>query len=260
MPQLRIAIDLGSLRLPFEKALVAAAEMGASAVMIDARNQLDASQLSSTGLRQVRKMLDDLNLRVAAVLFRSRRGYNVEQDLEARIDATRRAMRLAADLGARVLINRVGDIPSSDDDLPGSLLVEVLEDLGREGQRHGVWLAADTGFESGPDLARLLAVLSGGALAVNLNPGQLIAHGHSAIDAVESVGSHIQHVYANDGVRDLAQGRGLEVQLGRGSVDYPALLGALEERSYRGYFTIVRREATDPRAEVGQAVEFLESM
>ena len=260
MPAIRIAIELASLRLPLKKALAKAAELGASAVALDVRNELDASQLSSTGVRQLRKMLDDLNLRVSSVSFPTRRGYGEQERLDARIEATRRAMRLAADLGARVLVNRVGDIPADDDELSESLLVEVLEDLGRTGQRFGVWLAADTGFESGDDLARLVTAVSDGCLAVNLNPGLLTVHGHSPSEAVEALGSHIQHVYANDAVRDLAQGRGIEVQLSRGSVDYPAILGALEERSYDGYFTVVRREAADPVTEIGQTVEFLRNI
>jgi sugar phosphate isomerase/epimerase len=257
VPALRTAIELASLRLPLKKALEKAAQLGASAVALDARHGLDTTELSQTGIRQLRKMLDDLNLRVSAVAFPTRRGYNIQEQLDARIEATRRAMRLTADLGARVLVNRVGEIPASDDELPGSLLVEVLEDLGRTGQKCGVWLAADTGFDSGEDLARLLAVVSEGSLAVNLNPGLLTVHGHSPSEAVELLGNHIQHVFANDAVRDLAQGRGIEVQLGRGSVDYPAVLGALEERAYSGYFTIVRREAADPAMEIGQSIEYL---
>ncbi|MCG8585263.1 MAG: sugar phosphate isomerase/epimerase, partial [Pirellulales bacterium] len=72
--------------------------------------------------------------------------------------------------------------------------------------------------------------------------------------------THIQHVYANDAVRDLAQGRGVEVQLGRGTVDYPEVLGALEERGYKGYFTVVRHDAADPATEVGQAIEYLRNI
>jgi sugar phosphate isomerase/epimerase len=68
------------------------------------------------------------------------------------------------------------------------------------------------------------------------------------------------HVHAKDGVRDLAQGRGVEVPLGRGSVDFPSLLGALEEKGYRGYFTIERENAEDPQAEVGQAVQYLRNL
>ena len=65
------------------------------------------------------------------------------------------------------------------------------------------------------------------------------------------------HVHAKDGVRDLAQGRGLETQLGRGAVDFPEILAILEEHEYRGYFTIERRHSSDPVLEVGQAVQYL---
>jgi sugar phosphate isomerase/epimerase len=68
------------------------------------------------------------------------------------------------------------------------------------------------------------------------------------------------HVHATDGVRDLARGRGLEVHLGRGSVDFPALLGVLAERGYRGYFTVQRDGADDPMIELGQAVQYLRSL
>ncbi|MCG8586563.1 MAG: sugar phosphate isomerase/epimerase, partial [Pirellulales bacterium] len=181
MPTVRTAIELASLRLPLKKALAKAAELGASAVSFDARHQLDAAQLSDTGVRQLRKMLEDLDLRVSAVSFPTRRGYDEPDRLEARIEASRRAMKLSADLGCRVLVNRVGAIPS-EEAIADSLLVEVLEDLGRTGQKYGVWLAADTGVEGGEDLERLLAALSGGALAINLNPGLLTVHGHSATD------------------------------------------------------------------------------
>ena len=95
MLQIKVGVQLASLKLPLGKALLAAREMGAEAVEIDARGELRPEDLSHTGVRQVRKMLDDLNLRVSAVSFRTRRGYHVLDDLEARIDATRRALRLA---------------------------------------------------------------------------------------------------------------------------------------------------------------------
>jgi sugar phosphate isomerase/epimerase len=55
-------------------------------------------------------------------------------------------------------------------------------------------------------------------------------------------------------------GRGMEVALGRGSADFPALLGALEERQYRGFFTIARQEAEDPELEIGLGVKYLQSL
>jgi sugar phosphate isomerase/epimerase len=68
------------------------------------------------------------------------------------------------------------------------------------------------------------------------------------------------HVHARDGVRDFARGRGVEVPLGRGTADFPALLGALEEYNYRGYVTIERENTTDPVTEAANAVKYLKSL
>jgi sugar phosphate isomerase/epimerase len=121
-------------------------------------------------------------------------------------------------------------------------------------------LAAETGSESGADLARLLAALPAGAMVVALNPGNLIINGFTPLDAVAALGSETAYVRAKDGVRDLAQGRGIEVPLGRGAADIPALMGALEERSYRGPWCIERERCDDPIMEIGHAVSYLRSL
>ena len=75
MLQIKLSVELACLKLPFKKALLMARELGAEGVEIDARHELRAEELSQTGIRQVRKMLEDLNLRVSAVAYRTRRGY-----------------------------------------------------------------------------------------------------------------------------------------------------------------------------------------
>jgi sugar phosphate isomerase/epimerase len=140
------------------------------------------------------------------------------------------------------------------------MLVEVLSDLGRHGEHVGALLAARTGSESGEDLARLIDALPAGTIGVDFDPGNLIINGFSASESLQHLGSHVLHVHAKDGVRDLAIGRGLEVPLGRGSADFPTLLGALEERGYRGYFTLERASASDPLGEIAQAVKFLRAL
>jgi len=79
-------------------------------------------------------------------------------------------------------------------------------------------------------------------------------------DAIRELGSYVSHVQANDAVRDLAQGRGLNVPLGRGSVDYEDLLSHLENHEYRGYLTISREGSEDPVNEIGLAVQYLKSL
>jgi sugar phosphate isomerase/epimerase len=68
------------------------------------------------------------------------------------------------------------------------------------------------------------------------------------------------HVHVTDGVRDRTRGRGQRVAVGRGMADWPELLGALEERDYRGDFTIERHGAADPAYEMRAAVSYLRSL
>jgi sugar phosphate isomerase/epimerase len=260
VPELRIGIQLASLKMPLRKAIETAAGLGANAVEIDARGEINPREFSATGRRQLRKLLEDFKLEVCAVGFRTRRGYNVLEHLQERIEATKVAMDFAYGLGASVVINQVGSVPEPTDTAEWNLLVEVLTDLGNYAQRAGAFLAAETGSESGPRLATLLDALPDGALMVNLDPGNLIVNGFSPLEAVHALGSRIAHVHAKDAVRDLAQGRGLEVPLGRGSTDFPSLLGTLEEYGYRGYFTIERENAADPVREIGFAVQYLRNV
>jgi sugar phosphate isomerase/epimerase len=75
---------------------------------------------------------------------------------------------------------------------------------------------------------------------------------------MQALAARVTHFRARDGVRDLSLGRGVEVQLGRGSVDFPQLLALLEERSYQGYLTVERRETSgNALGECAQALEFL---
>lgn len=260
MPQLQVGIQLASIRLPFKKALHMAGDLGADAVEIDLRNQIKPAELTQTGLRQLRKMLSDRDLRVCAASFRTRRGYNVLEDLDRRIDASKQAMQAASRLGTNILVNQIGRVPDEAEGSEWDLLVQVLTDLGKYGQHIGVTLAAETGTEDGETLAKLVDALPPGSLGITLDPANLIVNGFSAHSAVSALRQHVCYVHAKDGVRDLAQGRGLETPLGRGSVDFPEIIGTLEEAEYRGYFTIEREHCSDPITEIGQAVEYLRNL
>jgi sugar phosphate isomerase/epimerase len=262
MPELKVAIHLPSLRQPLKQALLTAARLGASAVEIDARNDVRPVDFTGTALRQLRKMLADLNLRVAALSFLTRRGYADEQDISRRVDATKEAMKFAHALGASVVVNYIGQIPASTPDAPNprwDILVEVLRDLGAHGQRVGAWLAARTGGESADDLARLVRALPDGSLGIDLDPGGLLINGFSPADVIEQVGKSIVHVHARDGVRDLGRGRGEEVLLGRGEAEFPVLAAMLEQQGYRGYYTL-QRDGDDAAVEIGQGVRYLKSL
>ncbi len=260
MPELKLGIQLKSLRLPFRQALETARQLGAAAVEIDARHEIRPQDATGTALRQLRKMLDDLNLKVCAVSYPTRRGFDVEEDLTRRVEGTKAALQLAHDLGASVVINQIGRVPADPADRSWQTLLEVLTDLGQHGERVGALLAAETGSESAEDLARLIQAVPSGTVGVNFNPGNLIINGFSATQSIGVLAPHVLHVHVKDGVRDLAIGRGLETPVGRGAADFPTLLGVLEERDYKGYFTLERSSGNDPIFEIAQAMKFLKSL
>jgi sugar phosphate isomerase/epimerase len=167
---------------------------------------------------------------------------------------------MAHDLGTNAVVNHVGRVPPESDSAALSTLVQALSDLGRYGQRVGALVAAETGSESGAELAGLIARLPPGSIGVDLNPAGLIIHGHSPREAVQALAAHVIHVHATDATRDLALGRGVEVPLGQGSAEFPELLGLLEEQQYRGYLTISRRDTRDPLGAVRQGLEFLRNL
>ncbi len=260
MPELRIGIALASLRQPFKKALHTAARLGATGIEIDARKELRPRELSDTGRRQLRKMMADLNLRVAAVRFQTRSGYDEVADLDRRIEATKEAMQMAYQLGASVVINSVGWIPEDEAHPARSQLAASLNDLAHFGQHVGAMLACETGSEPVGRLTQLLDSLPEQAIGISFNPGNLIINDHYSESSIVEAASRVLSVTARDGVRDLSAGRGLEVPLGRGTAEFPHILGVLEERQYRGWFLVDRPNASDPMTEIGNAIQFLRAL
>lgn len=255
----KIAVQLKSLAQPLKKALHTAAQMDADGVQIDARTELPPSELSETGLRQVRKMLADLNLQIGTIAFPTRRGYCNPDQLDRRIEATRAAAQLASRLNVRTLCIQLGTIPEEDDPRRATL-IDALESLTRDGEKYGVMLAARAPAAQQERLALLLESFSPATLGVDLNPAEMILEGATPQQAVDVAGERIVHVHANDAVRGFGGELGSRVPLGRGTADIPAILGQLEEHNYRGWITIERRDSDQPIEDCANAVKFLRAV
>ena len=85
-------------------------------------------------------------------------------------------------------------------------------------------------------------------------------HGFSPSAAIAELAPQVLHVHVRDAMRDLARGRGLEVPVGSGAVDLAEILGILDERGYRGDFTLQRDAADDPVGALGAAVSYLRAL
>ena len=262
----RLAVASVALSSDLRTALKRARDLGVRGVEIDARGGLDPEQVSQTGLRQIRKWFADEGLVVSAVAFRTRGGYGDADRLEARIAATKRALELAHDLGAQVVLNHIGDLPpqpsdpEAEPDPQWRLLIDVLTDLGGWGHRVGATLCAEAGRAGPDDLVRVIASLPEGSLSCDVVTGALLVHRHDPAEAIEKLAGHIGYVHATDAVGGAFAGRGQAAVLGSGHVDLAAVFGTLEERGYRGWIGIEPADARGGVGELGEAVALLRSL
>ncbi len=260
MLQLKKSVCLGNLGLPFKGALSAARDLGAEAVEINGRNEILASQLTRTAVRQINKMLDDNRLKVSAIYFPTRRGLGNPNDLERRIDAIKQAMQMAFQLRSRLVICRIGSLPEDRSSESWQTMLQALTDLGNFSQRAGAWLAVRTEHGQGGSLKPLIDELPNQALGVDFDPADFVIHGKDPTAGLSVLADDVRSFRARDAVIDFTSGnlvKGIEVQLGRGSVDLPAMLGKLEERHFEGYLTVERNEADNTLEQLDQSMQYL---
>lgn len=259
MPAVRIGVATRSLRRRVRTALDLASRIGAEGVEIDLRTELPASELTPSALREIRKLLDDLRLKVPVASFPTRRGFGDEEQLDRRLAATHMAIQATAQLGGSVLVLQTGPLEEEEGTAGGALLLDSLITLAGHGDHFGVQLALETPSNGIQLLPGLLKQLPQPTVAACLNPAELLAAGQSPSEAASALGDCVGHLYASDAVRDLSARGAVSVELGRGSVDWPELLSLLEEHNYRGWASLALRDGGDP-AELENAVAYLRAL
>src|SRR4051794_18768421 len=123
---MKIGVRLESLNLPLRRALQEIERLGVSGVQIDAVGELSPNALTQTGRRELRHLLRAHGLELTALGCPLRRGLDVAENQEARIDHIKKVLSLCYELGARIAIVQAGHVTEE----PPSLLTEALLALG----------------------------------------------------------------------------------------------------------------------------------
>ena len=259
MLQLKTGIRLESLKQPFKKAIATCAQIGADAIEINARSEVRLEELSRTAVRHLKKMLGDLNLRVCSLRYPTRRSFFDEEDLDRRLDATKRAMIAAYELGANVVVGNAIQIPDGEvDSHQYQLFVAALSDLAKHGQRVGTCYALQTGAMDAESSRKLMDELPVG-IGFDFDPAGFVLNSQDAESFLRSNAEFVLQMRARDAVRDLALGNAVEVMLGRGSIDFPQMFGILEEKAFRGYVVLEQNIGDDPMTNLANGVQYLKS-
>ena len=257
MARLRIGLRLDCLRLPPRQAVRTAVTLGVEGVQVNAVGDLAPDKLSATGRRDFRRLLDSHGLKLSALGFPTRHGYNTADGLEARIVAVKKVLTMSYELGAPIVTGAIGRVPEDVEHPARKLLTDAMAEVGAHADRVGAVFAVETGPESGAGLRSFLDSLGPIGIRANLDPANLLVKGYDPVQAVRDLAECIVHSYARDAVREPDGELGREVPLGRGDLDWTEYLGALEEVGYHGWLTIDVRQSDSPARDVARAAEFL---
>src|SRR5262249_50968581 len=126
MKPLRIGIVVESTGLPLRQAVAEAAKMGAAGIQVDAVGDLSPDALGETGRREFRNLLRSFNQDLAALNVPLRRGLDVAENLQPRLEHIRKVMQLAFDLGSRRVVVPCPRIPDDASSPRAQLLRESL--------------------------------------------------------------------------------------------------------------------------------------
>ena len=181
----------------------------------------------------------------------------------ARIDALRQASDFAKLLGISQVQTHCGFIPEDPADAlyPGT--VEAIRAVAQHCHDNGQYFLMETGQETPTAMSRMIRDVNLPNLAVGLDTANLILYGKAnPVDAVDILGPHVRSIHAKDGrwPTDPSQ-LGEEVLIGKGLVDFRAVLTKLHRLGYAGAVTI-ERETSGPQQieDVRQEKAYLENI
>ncbi len=257
MKPLRIGIVVESTGLPLRSAVAQAAKMGAQGVQVDTAGDLVPDALGETGRRELRNLLRSFNQDLAALNVPLRRGLDVAENLQPRIDHLRKVLQLAFDLGARRVVVPCPRIPDDPASPRAQLMRESLTALGTHGDRVGSVLALEIGFDPAETVKQYLATFDTGSLKVTYDPANMLVNSHDPLANLSPLKDLLAHVHARD-ARSAGISRGLEeVPVGAGDVDWMAFTATLQVLDFDGFLTVEREQGENKLRDVADGVKFL---
>ena len=146
----------------------------------------------------------------------------------------------AKKLGIKRIITHLGFVPENMKDPLYKELIPVLQDIADHCRANGQDFLFETGQETPVTLLRTIEDIGLPNVGINLDPANLILYGKgNPVDALDVFGKYIKGVHIKDGSyptdgRELGQ----EKPVGKGSVDFPVLLGKLRQLGYSGVLCI----------------------
>lgn len=256
---MNIGVFVDSFRKPIPEALKLAAELGAQSFQVFiTKGPMLAANMSTKARADFVNQYRDMGLQLSATCGDVGLKFSDNEALKEKESFLRDAVTQTVDLGATIMTTHIGMLGHDPDGSKEETMVANLKRWGEFAADHGVVLATETGLEPGERLRRILERANTKGIGVNFDPANLVMKGFDHLAAVRELFPFIVHTHAKDGV--LENGKGREVPLGDGTVDFPAYARLLTELGYNGAYTIEREVGDDPVGDIRKAIAFLDQL
>lgn len=238
--------------LSLEEAIEVVAELGYQAIDINAEVSPPFLPVPPPHLtpaadvnrrRKVRRCAEEAGVVIAALNGGANLIHGVPETRQANLQAVKRAVELASDLGVPYVV-----LGGGHKDFYGresqywEWLVAALRELVAYGSHLGVTIAVEAGSLPGRlvhNLDRMRKLLSYSGLerlGVLFDPGHYHVRGDSVVAAYSALSERVVHVHAKD-----ARGNAEDFEfppLGMGEIDFEDLLGAMVAANYPNYIAV----------------------
>ena len=294
---IRLGCVASALASDIREAPRIAREMGFAGLEFDTvSDSLDLTALSGSGRREVLRLLSSQDQQLIALRTDlGAKGFGPGADVDRQLSQLERAMEAAAGMSAPLLCVDVGPLPHVVAKTPPSprimpqhagliLLPETsappaapepqspppdpqfvsqvnaaMAELGRRADRYSVILAFRTELASFASLHETLRQANCPWFGVDLDPVSVLRDSWDMDAVFSAVGPLVRHVRGRDAIAGADHRTKLAV-LGKGSVDWPAILSNLDQAGYQGWIAIDPVDLTDRTVAAMAGLKYLRSL
>ena len=233
-----------------EKSLQIAADIGVKGVQPwVVGGVLDADNLTTPQARaDIVRRVESFGLTITA-LCAHMPAFSDPEGLETRVERTKKALKLSADLGAPIITGHSGTIPQDPEDPGWKLMAQSLGEVAQYGVEVGACMAMEPGREGPEVLKHFIETIDSPGLKVNFDSNGSRRFG--LIHAVDLLQDYIVHTHAKDG------GKGSST-VGSGLVPWDEYIARMKEIGYDGWYAIEDESGEDVVESIGRGFQFLQ--
>lgn len=274
MKNFPIGVIIDSFRCDLKEAVKKAAALGADGIQVYAsRGEMAPKNMSGEKRKEFLKLVKDNGLVISALCGDLGGGFGNKDENPDRIEKSKAILDMAKELETDIVTTHIGVVPADKNHDRYKIMQEACFSLAEYADKLDAHFAVETGPEKSETLKGFLDSLCSKGVGVNLDPANLVmVVGDNPVEAVHNLKDYIVHTHAKDGrqifFRDPEIVYGIknvivtdssfeELPLGKGDVNFPTYLHALEDIGYSGFLTIEREAGDDPAKDIGDAVSFL---